>query len=143
MLIKANGVEGRLSRFALKILFLRSDSGVKKEDFQMQPVGLDLYKQLKRSYLRISFLFLLTDKICQQSTDYSQQILRMSLHISRVSARIFGQKSTFFGYIFYGFIVVDIMIKSSISSITSGGVSEVLEVSRESVDGLLNKLWFI
>ena len=55
----------------------------------------------------------------------------------------FGQKSTFFGYIFYGFIVVDIMIKSSISSITSGGVSEVLEVSRESVDGLLNKLWFI
>ena len=35
MLIKANGVEGRLSRFALKILFLRSDSGVKKEDFQM------------------------------------------------------------------------------------------------------------
>ena len=55
----------------------------------------------------------------------------------------FGQKSTFFGYIFYGFIVVDIMIKSSISSITSGGVSEVLEVSRESADGLLNKLWFI
>ena len=80
MLIKANGVEGRLSRFALKILFLRSDSGVKKEDFQMQPAGLDLYKQLKRSYLCISFLFLLTDKICQQSTDYSQQILRMSLH---------------------------------------------------------------
>ena len=35
------------------------------------------------------------------------------------------------------------MIKSSISSITSGGVSEVLEVSRESVDVLLNKLWFI
>ncbi len=55
----------------------------------------------------------------------------------------FGQKSTFFGYIFYGSIVVDIMIKSSISSITSGGFSEVLEVSRESVDGLLNKLWFI
>ena len=64
MPIKANGVEGRLSRFALKILFLRSDSGVKKEDFQMQPAGLDLYKQLKRSYLCISFLFLLTDKIC-------------------------------------------------------------------------------
>lgn len=33
MPIKVNGVEGSLSRFALKILFLRSDSGVKKEDF--------------------------------------------------------------------------------------------------------------
>ena len=53
MPFKANGVEGSLSRFALKILFLRSDSGVKKEDFQMQPTGLDLYKQLKRSYLCI------------------------------------------------------------------------------------------
>ena len=77
------------------------------------------------------------------STNFHELALMFFLHVSRVSARFFGQKSTFFGYIFYGFIVVDIMIKSSISSITSGGVSEVLEVSRESVDGLLNKLWFI
>lgn len=77
------------------------------------------------------------------STNFHELGLMFFLHVSRVSARFFGQKSTFFGYIFYGFIVVDIMIKSSISPITSNGVSEVLEVSRESVDGLLNKLWFI
>ena len=82
MLIKANGVEGRLSRFALKILFLRSDSGVKKEDFQMQPVGLDLYKQLKRSYLCISFLFLLTKNMSTvnrlQSTDFEDESQRIT-----------------------------------------------------------------
>ena len=124
MPIKVNGVEDSLSRFALKILFLRSDSGVKKEDFQMQPVGLDLYKQPKRSYLCISFLFLLTDKICQQSTDYSQQILKMSLHVSRVLTRIFSWSTDNILCV----IIICFMLKSSISSITSGEVSEVLEV---------------
>lgn len=82
-----------------------------------------------------------------QDVFFVQEFSRISTNVffPRISGicTFFGQKSTFFGYIFYGFIVIDIMIKSSISSITSGGVSEVLEVSRESVDGLLNKLWFI
>ena len=65
MPIKVNGDEGSLSRFALKILFLRSDSGTKRKIFRCNPSGLDLYKRPRRSYLRIPFLFLLTINIIQ------------------------------------------------------------------------------
>ena len=46
----------------------------------MQPAGLDLYKQLKRSDFRISFLFLLTKIYVNglQSTDFEDESPRIS-----------------------------------------------------------------
>ena len=66
MPIKANGVEGSLSRFARgKYSFCGAIAEQKGRFSPKQPVGLDLYKQPKRSYLRIPFLFLLTINIIQ------------------------------------------------------------------------------
>ena len=74
MPMKVNGVEGSLSRFALKILFLRSDSGVKKEDFQKQPARA-WPLQTTETELFSHFIFISFDEnIYQRSTDYSQQI---------------------------------------------------------------------
>ena len=100
MPIKANGVEGSLSRFALKILFLRSDSGTKRKIFRCNPSGLDLYKRPIRSYLRIPFLLSFDDKhnlksiimysrILLLSTNLHELTLIFIFHVSQVSARIF------------------------------------------------------
>lgn len=63
-----------------KYSFCGATAESKRKIFRSNPQGLDLYKQLKRSYFRISFLFLLTKIYVNglQSTDFEDESPRIS-----------------------------------------------------------------